>query len=134
VGSLKDEAVTEIVGAKRPRLNWSPEERAEWLWLFEQSGKSAAEFCRDNDLSPATLSLWRSQMPEPIDEPCGALVEVTAALTAVSSAPNSSSAPPASHHERAVVQLPSGWRIEVPVGADARWLNEVLQTLVLLKV
>lgn len=125
--------MTETVGAKRSRITWSPEERAEWLWLFEQSGKSSAEFCRDNDLSPATLSLWRSQMPEVIDEPSGSLVEITSALTSAPAATSASVAPPAPAAERAVVQLPSGWRIEVPVGADARWLNELLQAMALLK-
>lgn len=128
--------MTETVGAKRSRINWSPEERAEWLWLFEQSGKTAAEFCRDNGLSPATLSLWRSQMPEPIDGPSGGLVDVTAALASSASAPSPASPPPASasSSDRAVVQLPSGWRIEVPIGADAAWVREMLQTLAMLKV
>jgi len=31
------------------------------LALFEKSGQSVSEFCRLNDLPPATLSLWRSQ-------------------------------------------------------------------------
>jgi hypothetical protein len=124
--------VTDNVGAKRSRITWSPEERAEWLWLFEQSGKTAAEFCRDNDLSPATLSLWRSQMPEVIDEPVSGLVEVTAALTVPARAPSVPAGP--SSGNRAVVQLPSGYRIEVPVGADADWLREVLQAMALLKV
>ena len=83
--------MTDVASAKRSRINWSPEERAEWLWLFEQSGKTGAEFCRDNGLSPATLSLWRSQMPEPMDEPSGGLVEVTAALPSSSKIPSTAS-------------------------------------------
>ncbi len=29
--------------------------------MYEKSGQSVSEFCRANDLPPATLSLWRSQ-------------------------------------------------------------------------
>jgi transposase-like protein len=29
--------------------------------MFEKSGQSVSEFCRLNDLSAATLSLWRQQ-------------------------------------------------------------------------
>jgi hypothetical protein len=29
--------------------------------MFDKSGQSVSEFCRTNDLPPATLSLWRSQ-------------------------------------------------------------------------
>ena len=126
--------MTETAGEKRTRITWSPEERAEWLWLFEQSGKTAAEFCRSNGLSPATLSLWRSQLPEPIDEPAGGLVEVKPILQSPPPAPAPASVP-ARHTTdgRAVAQLPSGSRIEVPIGADAAWLRELLQTLALLK-
>ena len=45
----------------RARVNWTAAERAEWLTLFAKSGCTAAEFCRDNDLSRATLSFWLRQ-------------------------------------------------------------------------
>jgi len=64
----------------RTRVNWTPAERAQWLSLFEKSGQSVSEFCRANDLPPATppcgannkprwapqptaVSLSRSQLP-----------------------------------------------------------------------
>jgi transposase-like protein len=45
----------------RGRVNWTAAERTEWLELYKQSGQSVSEFCRANDLPPATLSLWRRQ-------------------------------------------------------------------------
>ena len=125
--------MTETAGAKRSRITWSPEERAEWLWLFEQSGKNAAEFCRDNGLSPATLWLWRSQMPEVIDEPSGALVEVIPRLTPPSRPTSPVAAAKSVSSDRAVVQLPSGWQVDVPVGTDATWLRDLLQALASMK-
>jgi hypothetical protein len=77
-------------------------------------------------------------MPEPIDEPSGGLVEVTAALTSPVNIPAAPSPPLASSasssSDRAVVQLPSGWRIEIPIGADANWVREMLQAMALMKV
>ena len=49
------------ISEPRTRVMWSTGERAEWPSLFEPSGQSAAEFCRHNDLSPATLSFWLRQ-------------------------------------------------------------------------
>ena len=67
----------------RTRVNWTPAERSEWLALFEKSGQSVNEFCRANDLPPATLSLWRqSQAGTSAGTEGGELVEISpAALT-----------------------------------------------------
>lgn len=49
--------MAEALMKPRTRISWSAEEKREWSSLFDRSGKSVAEFCRDNDLPPATLSL-----------------------------------------------------------------------------
>jgi len=106
----------------RTRVSWSAEERAEWLHLFEQSGQTAADFCRDNDLSPATLSFWRQQVIEgPSTQ--SRLVEIP--RETVSNAAAAPSSPPA-----VMVQLPSGLRFDVPVGIDAAWFGRLLQVFV----
>lgn len=101
----------------RSRVNWTAAERAEWLALFEKGGQTAAEFCRDNDLSPATLSFWLRQQaaPESHDEP--ALVEVP--MPALSTAPAA-----------VTIQLPSGLRMEITAGTDPKWLAQLLRVLV----
>ena len=69
--------MTENVMMKpRTRMIWTAAERAEWLALFERSGQSVAEFCRHNDLSPATLYFWLRQQQGAASGEDGALVEV----------------------------------------------------------
>ena len=43
---------------------YSPQERADYLALFEQSAMSPADFCREMSLSETTFSLWRRQARE----------------------------------------------------------------------
>jgi len=112
--------MTENVMMKpRTRVMWTAAERAEWLALYERSGQSAAEFCRQNDLSAATLYFWlRQQQGAPSGED-GALVEVPLAVGAL---------------ERRTgtvvgVELPSGLRLQVPVGVDVAWLSALLQSV-----
>ena len=114
--------MTENVMMKpRIRVMWTEAERAEWLALFERSGKNAAEFCRQNDLSPATLHFWLRQQQGARSGEDGALVEVPlAAATAL---------------ERRTggmvgVELPSGLRLQLPVGANIGWLSALLQSVV----
>lgn len=104
----------------RTRVMWTAAERAEWLALYERSGQSAAEFCRQNDLSPATLYFWlRQQQGAPSGEE-GALVEVPLAM--------------ATALERRTggivgVELPNGLRLQVPVGVDITWLSVLVQSV-----
>jgi hypothetical protein len=112
--------MTENVMMKpRTRVMWSAAERAEWLVLYERSGQGVAEFCRHNDLSPATLYLWLRQQGAASDEN-GALVEVPLAMAAVleRGAPTFIGA-----------ELPNGLRLQVPVGTDITWLSALLQSV-----
>ena len=66
---------------RRTRVNWTAAERAEWLALHDKSGQSVSEFCRANDLPPATLSLWRqNQTGTSAGTDGGELVEVSTAV------------------------------------------------------
>ena len=112
--------MNETMTKPRTRVTWSVEDRAAWLELFTKSGQTAAEFCRDNDLPQATLSFWLRQSQEVPVEP-GELVEVALPV-------------PVTAADRAAgtvtVQLPSGARLEVPVGTDTAWFTGLLQSLV----
>jgi hypothetical protein len=112
---------TPLMLKPRARVSWSAPERAEWLRLFDQSGQTAAEFCRDNDLSPATLSFWRQQLPE-ADAHGSALVEIPRDTLSLSQPKSSAAA--------VSMTLPSGLRFEVPVGLDMAWFGQLLQALV----
>jgi len=113
--------MTENVMMKpRTRVMWTAAERAEWLALYERSGQSAAEFCRQSDLSPATLYFWLRQQQGAASGQDGELVEVPLAVSTAL--------------ERRTggivgVELPSGLRLQVPVGVDIVWLSALLQSV-----
>ena len=113
---------TQPAAKPRTRVNWTAAEKADWLALYEKSGQSVSEFCRTNDLPPATLSAWRSQQKTGVtvgadDEP-STLVEIPAASLV-------------GGRLNAVVRmrLPSGVRIEVPSGTDPVWFSALLSAL-----
>jgi hypothetical protein len=39
----------EVTATKRLRVNWTAEERIDWVRMFENSGKPVSAFCREND-------------------------------------------------------------------------------------
>jgi transposase-like protein len=107
-------------GATKPRtrVNWTPAERSEWLALFEKSGQSVNEFCRANDLPPATLSLWRSQQPSgAVHTEDSGLVEIP--MVSLASEPDRAPA--------VTLHLPNGMRLELVAGTDPRWLGTLLK-------
>jgi transposase-like protein len=105
----------------RTRCQWAPQERAEWVALFEKSGQTALEFCRDNDLAPATLSLWRAQLQGAAGdaEGAGELVEIPLATL---SAPSAVSA-------AVTMRLPGGVQLQIVAGTDPAWLSALLRAL-----
>jgi transposase-like protein len=106
----------------RGRINWTAAERAEWLELYKQSGQSVSEFCRANDLPPATLSLWRQQQGgarEPAPE--GRLVEISGAALITS--------PPAAT-AAVSLQLRNGATLQIAPGTDPVWLGSLVSALV----
>jgi hypothetical protein len=91
--------------------------------MFRSSGKTAAEFSRDNDLSPATLSFWLRQPSAPTSseddaEPNGGFFEVP-----LVGAPSPPSTP------AVIVHLPNGVRLELTTAADATWVGQLVRTL-----
>lgn len=113
-------------GAIKPKtkFTWTASDRTEWVELFRGSRQSAAQFCRETGLPPATLSLWLNQqaLSEARDACESEFVEVniTAPVTAL----------PAAAAAVLTVHLPSGARIEVSTAANAAWAGELLRTLI----
>ena len=52
--------MNETTIGKRPRRMRSAAERANWVALFERSGKGVKTFCRENELTPSGLFYDRS--------------------------------------------------------------------------
>lgn len=108
--------MTELMKPPRARVTWTPEERAEWLAMFEMSGQTAAEFCRDNDLSPATLSWWLRK-PQAAEATEGEFVEVPVPT------------PRAASNTAVTMHLSSGARLEIATGTDVAWLAQLLRAV-----
>jgi Transposase len=113
---------TNLISKSRTRVTWSAAERAEWLRLFHESGQTAAEFCRENGLSPATLSIWRQQLPE-----AGTIGECLVELPRAALSPTP---PPDRSTPACSVTLPSGLRFDVSEGIDMVWFGQLLQALI----
>jgi hypothetical protein len=103
---------------RRSRVNWTPQERAEWLVLFGKSGQSVAEFCRANEISKTTLSLWlrrerlsRGAQTALVELPANIVSRVAAAGGAVK------------------MHLAGGARVEIEPGTDPAWLGQWLPLL-----
>jgi transposase-like protein len=106
----------------RDRVKWTAAERAEWLELYKQSGQSVSEFCRANDLPPATLSLWRRQQVG-ASEPAlkGRLVEISVAAL---------NTPPPAAAAGVSLQLRNGATLQIVPGTDPVWLGSLVSALV----
>jgi transposase-like protein len=113
----------------RTRCNWSAEERAEWIGLFEESGQTATEFCRQNDLPVATLSWWRSQLR---GDPSGAsdggeLIELPQSSISEAAARVDSKVP--ARDSNAITLRIDGVELTVPAGTDIAWLTDLIRAL-----
>jgi transposase-like protein len=102
-----------------------PAEKSEWVELFRRSGRSVGQFCRENQLPPATLALWLRQ-PTTVEAGEEAdLVEVARQVVAeLVSAPAS----------MVSVQLSGGARLEIAPGTDRAWVAQLMRALALVAV
>lgn len=107
--------MNEMTTTKRQRRQFTAEDRARWVGLYECSGKSVREFCRDNAVCQSSLSRWLREIRAEEEPREGSFVEVRVA--------------PAPAAAGARVCLPSGVTMEVASGTDAAWLASVLRAL-----
>lgn len=95
----------------RSRRVYTPQEKAEYHALFEQSGMTQVDFCREMGINESTFSLWcRTAREEPsVAAPQFAEVQLSAPTTGETTAAT------------VTVQLPSGAKLEVNAATDAVW-------------
>lgn len=105
--------MNEMTTTKRQRRQFTAEDRARWVDLYECSGKSVREFCRDNAVCQSSLSRWLREIRAEEEPREGSLVEVRVAPAAAA----------------ARVCLAGGVTMEVASGTDAAWLASVLRAL-----
>jgi len=103
---------------RRRRRRWTAEQKADLLARFGTSGLTAAEFCRQAGLRPATISGWarRQRSTGGVSARLGfAEVQLKSAVPAVIPA------------ESLLVQFGPDISLSVPPGIDAVWLGQLLR-------
>lgn len=118
--------VTPVADRPRVRISTTPEERAEWVRLFEESGKSAAEFCAELGLAPSTFAVWRQQTRGPVAPEGLTFTEVPQPLVEAALAANAAAAVPPG---AVTIYLANGTRLDVAAGTDAAWLAQLATAL-----
>lgn len=108
----------------RVRISTTPEERAEWVRLFKESGKSAADFCRELGLAETTFAVWRKQSRGPASAEGLTFTEVPQPLVDAALAANATVPAGA-----VTIHLANGTRLEVAAGTDATWLAQLATAL-----
>ena len=107
---------------QRPsRRRFTPRDRKRLINLYEKSGQSALEFCRENDLSMSSLWRWlaRARRSDRKEANAGGLVEIPMlALRA-----------PDAQTSAVTIQLTGGTRLEIVAGTDAAWLGALVRAL-----
>jgi len=99
----------------------SAEEQQRLLALFEHSGQSLKQFCRENDVALSSLTYWRSQARQrALRGPEGVLVEVSP--TVVRPTPLRRAAP----SSPGTVEIRLLNRVELSLSADT-WVRELLR-------
>jgi transposase-like protein len=109
--------MNEITMMKRSHQRRGAEQRLQWVKQYERSGQSMREFCLENDLAYATLSLWRREARQASESGQSAsLVEVRVGSAGAA-------------YGALKIRVPSGVELEVSSGTDVRWLAAVLHAL-----
>lgn len=108
---------------RRLRRFYGAEDRVRFLALFERSGQSAPEFCRQHGVGQSSLNAWRRGrgLPE------GAEARSRLVKVGVSGAGMNGS--PELPNTRVLIRLSAGRQIEVAAGTDVSWLAALAQRL-----
>lgn len=110
----------------RVRISTTPEERAEWVRLFEESGKSAADFCRELGLAETTFAVWRKQARGPASVENLTFTEVPQPMVEAALAANAAATVPPG---AVTIHLANGTRLDVAAGTDPAWLAQLATAL-----
>jgi transposase-like protein len=93
---------------------------------FEESGKSAAEFCRELGLANSTFALWRRQERKRNGTEALSFSEVPQHLVETVLRGNAPAVMPAG---AVVIHLHRGQRMEVAAGTEVNWVAQLVGAL-----
>lgn len=91
--------------------------------LFEGSGKTAGQFCKELGLAETTFAVWRKQAREPVSVEPVSFTEVPQALVEAALAANATPPTAVTNH------LANGTWLEVAAGTDTAWLAQLATAL-----
>jgi transposase-like protein len=102
------------------------EEQARLLALFERSGQTHRQFCREHEVALSTMTFWlRRVRLKARSRSAGTLVEVPASAAT----PDSPRAVALLSPGSVDIRLPNRVELSVSAGTDAAWVSQLLQEL-----
>lgn len=113
---------------RKPRVlrKRSAGERARLLALFERSGQTHKQFCREHEVALSTMTFWLRQVRQSTrSRSAGALVEVPGNVTTLG-LPRGVALLSAGSVD---IRLPNRLVLSVPAGTDSAWVSQLLREL-----
>lgn len=119
-------APAEVGRKDRVRRHFRPEDRQRLLELFDRSGLSVRQFCREHEVAQSSLSAWRRRRRRGAkSDTSGGLVRV--AVSKGVEVPTRSS--PAEWAAAVRIRVPGGAELEARGGTDVEWLGALCRRL-----
>jgi transposase-like protein len=113
---------------RKPRVlrKRGAEERARLLALFERSGQTHRQFCREHEVALSTMTFWLRQARRSArSRPAGVLVEVPASVATLGSPRDVTLLSTGSVD----IRLPNRVELSVSAGTDTAWVSQLLREL-----
>jgi transposase-like protein len=104
----------------------SAEERARLLALFERSGQTHKQFCREHEVALSTMTFWLRQARQSArSRSAGVLVEVPGSVATLDSPRGVALLSRGSVD----IRLPNRVELSVSAGTDSAWVSRLLREL-----
>jgi len=113
---------------RKPRVlrKRGAEERARLLALFERSGQTHKQFCREQEVALSTMTFWLRQARQRArSRSAGVLVEVPGSVATLDS-PRDVTPLSAGSVE---IRLPNRVELSIAAGTDSAWVSQLLREL-----
>lgn len=113
---------------RKPRVlrKRSTEERVQLLALFERSGQTHKQFCREHEVALSTMTFWLRQGRQSArSRPAGVPVEVPGSVATLDSLRGAALLSAGSVD----IRLPNRVELSVSAGTDSAWVSQLLPEL-----
>lgn len=104
----------------------SADERVQLLALFERSGQTQKQFCREHEVALSTMTFWLRQARQSArSRSAGVLVEVPGSVATLDLPRGAALLSPGSVD----IRLPNRVELSVSAGTDSAWVSRLLREL-----